>query len=636
MAVDYKNEISRSASILLKFRKSTKLFNDETAVLNLLQQRYEMLYAQIHEYLAPKKTKEAEEEIQEHIRNIFVLDLPICSAKVEKFKILVKEYDKKKIKDKETSEQYYKYLQEWLELYENNYALVAFRSFEHFSLFMEWEVPDSEKVWQPCLDPYKDGGYTSVCKPFFHYFGRMVIKKDIKFISKQMFTGGGKSRSNQFAFAWLLGIDKSNEILDVLGNPSLVLRNTLGTVELMVKPRYAKVFPTYQKYFDMGGDVRSNMFSVCRLKEGEITVEGSPKPVNLKVVSKETSVDGVRCRYLFLDDICASNDANNLSAHQRDIGKFWDMWYKRNYTTEDFYIVVSGTAYSVNDIMSHLIDYYSKGKMQRTKVSKYTFESIDGKCVFIKIPKIDIEFERSTFPSKFPYEEAVRARERNLSTFLAMEQQQPQNPETSPLCYDKIAIYEEIPEGLSDYALACLDPARTGKNYVAMTIKRVKKERDQYNTEIERHYFVDCIFQLKQMRDLYNEICDKVEKHHIIKLHVENNTDTSLKYLIEKMLHERGIFFCEVTESFSTENKDEKMREIVYANEGYFKNHLVYPAMGTFAPSSQMGKFMQYLTSYDYYKPLEYDDSIDVECMYIKSFIEKKTTQKSKARLLYV
>lgn len=631
--INLKSQISQTVDVLKAVRKSKQLFSKEKEVLELLEDRYQMCYSQIHEYLAPKKTEESEKEIQALIKDIFSLDLPVCEAKIEYFHKVVQTYLKKK--DEENANKAYEYLQRWLTLNEDNYALVAFRSFEHFALFMEWDVKEKDKVWKPSIDPYNDGGYTGVSKPFFYYFNRMVLKKDIKFISKQMFTGGGKSRSNQFAFAWLLGIDKDNDILDVLGNPTLVLTNTKGTMELMIQKRFAKVFPYYMKYHEMGGDVKSNMFSICRLKEGELTLVDSVKPLNLKVISKMTSVDGIRVRYLFLDDVCRSADKTNLKQHETDIANYWNSWWKRNYGTDDFYVIISGTAYSVFDIMSSLIAYYSKGKMFRTKINKYTYQNESGNCIFIKIPKIDDEFGRSTYPQKFPYDEAVRARDRDYNTFMAMEQQMPQNPETSPLCWEKLLTYDTLPTGLSEGAYACLDPARTGKNYVTMGIHRVKKEIDKYNVEIERHYLVDCIFELKLMEELYEQICDKIERHHIIRLHIENNTDTSLRFLIEKMLHERNVFFCELTESFSNEKKEDKMREVVYGNEGYFKNQMVYPSLSLYSQSSQMGKFMTYLTAYDYNQTLEYDDSIDEECMYIDAFV-KKVKKTSKVKLLYV
>lgn len=788
VASSHRDEIDESSKVLKAFRRSSELFANEKEILGLEKQRYILYYSQIHEVLAPRRRDEGESEILELIRQIYGLDIPVCEAKIKRFQDGLEKCER--TGNDRYINNYYAYLQEWLGLYESFYALIAFRSFEHFAIFMEWDKSESEKVWAPSLDPYHDNGYTGVSKPFFYFFNQMVLGKKIKFISKQMFTGAGKcvvpttevltpsgtrmikdinvgdyvysmkdneicerrvtnkwfskkkqvtlttrggeeitvspehkmltqrgyvmaseitendylyrlcatykktiveehyrqtgefadiiykdfvwerikkieyceeitdmidieveethnfianhlvshnSFSNQYAFAWLLGIDKNVDILDVVGNPSNVLPNTSGTVDLMINPRYARVFPEYAQFFgeEYNADaVREAMFATCKINMGEIKVTGSRK-INLRVCSKDKKVNGVRCKFLFLDDICQSEDSANLKAHQEDINRFWKDWFRRQYNNVDFYIVVSGTAYSVNDIMSHLIGYYSKGKMFRTKENKYTYASQDGTAIFIKIPKIDEDFDRSTYPQKFPYEEAIKLRDLDLNTFLAMEQQRPQNPETSPLSYDKINTYEELPTGLSEGAFACLDPARTGKNFVTMGIHRIKIEVDKFNAQVEKHYFVDCVFQLKQMADLYETICEKVIRHHIIKLHIENNTDTSLAYLIEKMLHEKGIFFCEISEVFSRENKEEKIRELVYGNEGYFKNQMVYPALNLYAPSSEIGKFMLYLTGYDYYKKQEYDDSIDEECMYIKKFLAK-SKDRPKAKILYV
>ena len=431
--VNYKDEIERSTEILKVYRKSKELFANEENMLILEQERYRLYRSQIHDYLAPQKKQVAEQEIQDRVKEIVRYDLPICRIKIERFKNAIPIYERKK--DVKGVNLCYRYLQEWLDLYELNYALVSFRSLEHFALFMEWEKPENEKVWTISIDPHNDGGYTGVTKPFFYNFNRMVLKKDIKFISKQMFTGGGKSYSNQFAISWLLGIDQNNDVLDVLGNPTLVLTNARGIVNIMTNPKFAKVFPNFQKFHDIGGDIARNMFSICRLKEGELTLADSTKTLNVKIISKDTPIDGIRVRYLFLDDVCRSKDATNLKQHTIDINNFWNSWYKRNYGTDDFYIVISGTAYNVNDIMSHLIAYFTKGKMQRTKENKYTYQSLDGTSIIIKIPKIDDDLNRSTFPQKFPYKDALEARDRDYNTFMAMEQQQPENPETSPLCY---------------------------------------------------------------------------------------------------------------------------------------------------------------------------------------------------------
>lgn len=617
---------------LRKVRKDKAKYSNEKEVFWLEERRYKAYYQQIHDYLAPKGTQQAEKEIREHIRTIITLDLEICRSKRDRCFNAIEVYEKRK--DTKNQMLCFEYFQKWRDLHERYMELVAYRSLEHFALLWENNFPMTSKVFANSIDPYGDGGYTGVNKPYLHYFNRMVLVKDIKFLTKQYPTGYGKTISDAVAIAWLLGVNPDNDVLKVLGNPTLVMTTTKAIVDIMTKPFFGRVFPKFAKYFAQGENPL-NMFSICRNKEGELTLADSSKPMNVKVISKDTSVDGIRVRFLFLDDICRSKDATNLKQHQIDINNYWNSWWKRNYGTDDFFVVAGGTAYSVNDILSHLISYYSKGKIIRTKQFKYAYTNEKGDCVFIKIPKIDFDFNRSTYPSKFPYEEAMRIRDRDLASFEAMEQQNPQNPETTPLAWDKLNTYEELPSGISEYAYAVLDPARTGKNYVTMGIHRVREETDKYGAKVEVHYLVDCIFQLRQMEELYGEICDKVEKHNIIKLHIENNTDTSLGFLIEKMLHERGTMFCEVSESFSTENKEEKIRELVYSSQGYFKNQMRYPCMQMYAPSSQMGKFMLYITAYDYNTKMEYDDSIDEECMYIKKFVKKVETT-VKPQILWV
>lgn len=628
---DYTKQIENLTAVLKQYRKSTILFGNETKIVELEDLRYRVIWSQIHDFLAKKHTDAAEREIQRLVKEVYINDLPVCRAKIEKLSHYL---DIAKRKNNENDMAlYYKYLQKWFELDENFRYLVAFRSLEQFALLWEKDFNDRAKVYKYSLDPYNDGGYTGANKPFLFYFNRMVLKKDIKFISKQYPTGYGKTLGDSIAIAWVLGMDKENDVLKVLGNPALVMTTMKTIVGIMTKPFFGKVFPEYAKYFGENSEPM-NMFSICRAKEGELTLADSSKPLNLKVISKDTSIDGIRVRFLFIDDICRSKDMANLKQHQTDINNFWNSWWKRNYNTDDFYIVAGGTAYSVNDILSSLIATYSKGKLIQTKEFKYAYTNPNGDCYFIKIPKIDTDFERSTYPQKFSYESAVEMRDRDYATFMAMEQQMPQNPETSPLAWDKILTYDELPTGLSDGAFALLDPARTGKNFVTLGIHRTKKEVDKYNREVERHYLVDCIFKLKVMQDVYDEICEKVQKHHIVKLFIENNTDTSLGNLLRQKLDENGITFCEIKEFYSTENKEDKLREVVYSSEGYFKNQMVYPCRQLFAPASDMGKFMLYLTAYDYNVKLDYDDSIDEECMYIKRFVRQKN-EFTKPKIIY-
>ena len=1018
---NYETQIKKTAELLKAFRKDKNLFNKEKEILDICKQRYQMCWSQIHENLALKKTEKAENEIQEIIKGIFSLDLPICESKIDRFKNAIEAYEKRK--DTENVEKCYQYMQEWLMLYENNYALVAFRHLEYYCNFMEFDKKDNEKVWKYSLDPYGDGGYTGVNKGFFYYFNQMVLKKDIKFISKQQSTGTGKcvlsstqvltpsgmkkiadlqvgdyvcsmknnevcnrritgkwytkkkqikittrgasitvspehrlytqrgyieaqdikqsdylyrlckefnpnkeyrisedelvfvscmlfdghckypnygfskmpntkifkrfvnslknlgikysirkkqgtecktcrvfqnekiarnilhkygldgklskekrlpkqffdmslenkfkfiglmfatdgyickksdcgitlsskeliddirllldtcgiyshishknikldcnnfdawvlgipneymeivykycycydkddileefydfnfnkerkpysnntgypkelfeknvefrrvvrkqwarnktfkrsfveefnekthtlddivykdfiweqiktiefideevdmidieveethnfiannivshnSYSNAFAISWLLGIEPENDILIVLGNPSLVLNNVKSIVQLIKNPKFAKVFPEFNKYLEIVEDKKGNqieqvsdsIFSTCRAKDGELTLADSSKPVNVKVISKDTPIDGIRVRYLFLDDICRSKDAGNMKQHETDINNFWNSWWKRNYNTEDFYVILGCTAYSIFDIASQLISYYSKGKMKPSPINKYSYLSLDEKCVFIKVPKIDEDFDRSTYPQKFSYEEAIKIKERDYRSFMAMEQQKPLPPENSPFYIENLNSYDVIPEeNRSEFCWASLDTARVGYDYNSMPIF-VKVD--------EKFYLKDCLYLNEPMEKVYGKIVEKIIQHKITKLVIEKNIDTSLKALLDKMLAEQGIAYCDIIEVYATIKKEEK----IYNMENTIKNYIVFPNMHLYSYSSQMGKFMNDVFGFSYTHKNEHDDSIDS----IATFCQRMIIQpqaKTKAKLLYI
>lgn len=631
MAVaNYKDEIIESNKLLKDcIKDKSGAFLKEKEVLELVKTRYKMLYSQIHEYLAPKKNDYAEDEILEHIKSIWSLDILACESKISRFKRAISDYERKGNDD--GVELCYRYLQEWLILYENFQNLIAFRDLTTFCNIMEYDKKDKDKVWKYSIDPYNDGGYTGVNKGFFYYFNQMVLKRNIKFISKQQSTGTGKSHSNHYAIAWLLGIDPDNDILIVLGNPALVLTNIRTIVELMKKPRFCKIFPQYEKYLEITEDkkgnkvetVSDNIFSVCRAKEGELTLADSNKPVNIKVISKDTPIDGIRVRFLFLDDVCRSKDAGNMKQHETDISNFWNSWWKRNYNTEDFYIVLGCTAYSIFDIASQLISYFSKGKMIRSAVNKYSYLSLDNKCVFIKVPKIDEELNRSTYPQKFSYEEAIKIKERDYRSFMAMEQQQPMPPENSPFYVENLNGYDVIPEeDRSEFCWASLDTARVGYDYNSMPI--FVKVGDKF-------YLKDCLYLNEPMEKVYGKIVEKIIQHKITKLVIEKNIDTSLKALLDKMLAEQDINYCEIIEVYATIKKEEK----IYNMENTIKNNIVFPNMHLYSYSSQMGKFMNDVFSFSYTHKNEHDDSIDSIATFCQRMIVMPTA-KTKAKLLHI
>ena len=614
MAIDYGAEIARTTRLVGAFRRSRELFGREAEVLELMQVRGRMCRAQVHDFLAAKGTDEAEAEIRAIVKEVLAVDLPVCEAKVRNFQRALEIYEKRG--DEENVAKCYKYLQEWLALYEEDYALVAFRSLQHFANFMEWEKRDKDKVWKYSIDPFGDGGYTGANFGFFYYFNRMVLQKDIKFISKQYPTGYGKSYSNVVAISWLLGIDDANDVLVVLGNPSLVLTNTKGLVDMMTTERYSKVFPKFHKYHTDGGNVRESMFSVCRQKEGELTLAHSSKPLNVKIISKDTPVDGIRVKFLFLDDVCRSDDAGNNKSHEKDVNRFWNQWWKRNYNPDELYICAGGTAYSIYDILSVLKSYYSKGKVKHSPVNKYTTLSLDDSCAFVSVPALDPDTDESTYPQKYSTEEKRKIRDRDFRSFMAMEQQTPLPPETSPFYWDNLQTYDFIPEeGRSDCCWAAIDPVRVGGDNFAMPI---------FVKVGEMHYLKDCIYRNVEQEKVYQLIVDKIVQHHITQLVIERNTDTSLKKLLTDMLREQGVSFCTINEIYTYEKKDVRITN----QQNLIKTQLVFPSRHLYANSSEMGKFMYDIVSFSWdLSKNQHDDSIDAVTIFCETLLRGRNNR---------
>ena len=72
------------------------------------------------------------------------------------------------------------------------------------------------------------------------------------------------------------------------------------------------------------------------------------------------------------------------------------------------------------------------------------------------------------------------------------------------------------------------------------------------------------------MTDLYDEIIDKIIEHTIVELVIENNTDTSLKTLLEEKLKVREHHLCNIRKKYNTANKEVRIKD----NRGIVKSRI--------------------------------------------------------------
>ena len=605
--------VQESKVAFSEMRKTKKYLSNDEYVIAVCDSLYKTMYSQIHYYLANLRDNEGESEIREHIGYVLEYVLPTVKEKLKHITAVAKKVKSQKFteENKEHLQKLQEYYATYGKIYEDFFALSAFRNIQNFALYMEWGKSENEKVWKYNLNCFKG---------FWHYADKMVLDGTVKYLEKQCPTGYGKSHTDTVLMAYIFGVDINADILKVVGNPSLVTDMANKIVKYMCKPNYSKVFPHYAQF---EGD-KAKMFDVCREggnnQPARLLLHGSTKGTSLLLINKDTPVDGGRFKYRLYDDITRSKDKGNINMHEKDIEKYQDQWKKRKYDDNNSFEVFSGTTYHIYDFLSTVKRKYGGDEAVQSKVNKYTKFNAKYKSVFVSVPKLDWDTDESTYPHKYTTEEARADRRADYDTFMAMDMQEPMPIEGCAFSYDNLQTYKVIPhieeERETESCWAMLDPARTGANYVAMTICLPIEDK---------HYLKDCIFQMKPMEKMYSVIISKIEQHHITRLHIEKNTDTSLASLLREKLAERGINYCNITEIYTYKKKENK----IYDNEAAIKASMVFPEFGLYAQGSEVGKFMKYFTSFSYTERNLYDDSVDSIAMYAEKFLQNRSKTNS-------
>lgn len=584
-------------------------FMNNEKVIKLLIFLHESYYFQIHTYLTGLNNFVGEQMIRSNIRDIAIKILPVCYEKLWRTQ-----------RDNELSGKY-------LKIYDDFYALVSFRSLEHFAQYMEFDKTDEQKLWKPTLHLFKG---------FWFYANQMVLDGSVKFISKQCFTGLGKTYSNAILLSFIYGYDINADALYVFGASENVGTFTMGLVDLMTSDRYAKVFPYYQKFNGKEKEMTANaMFSIRQVKDtgSKLRISGSSK-MNLRVVSKEKNTNGVRAKYLFLDDIAQMIDSGNLKAHQKDIAKLEGEWFERKYDYNNFYIIAGGTTYSSDDILTYLIKKNNiedaKPAIIGGKVNKFTKIGetnyiVKGKSCFICIPMLDYDTDESTYPEKYPTESAKRKRDESTDggrLFEAMSQQRPIPSDANPYDYGNIKTYTELPpsefEGGTrrSRSRASIDPSRKGKDNCCMLV---------YSEDKDKNYLIDAFIDRKPLdykyedgSDVIDKFCELVIRHNIYDMVVEENTASNIVTQIKDRLATKYNYHdIKIRGTYSTKVKKDK----IFNAQATILSTIIFPARRLFAPNSMMGKSMRQITYWQYESNIE-DDAPDTLAVFVLEYIK--------------
>ena len=491
--------------------------------------------------------------------------------------------------DLEYQPQYYK-------LYEKSMAFAGRRSLEHFFDYME--MNNSKRVL---------AGRRGILKPFLFYLNKITFSDKLKYLIASYPPSAGKSVTLTYWTAWLYGVDRNNSIIRMSYSDDLVAGFSRNVREIITNKRYRDVFPEYQQYGD-------NPFATkevynWKLKDSNVTASHL-------AMSRDGQITGKRAnKAMIFDDMTkGANESTDSALHQRLYNQWTGDWINRR-DGDSTKFVFAGTMWSPEDILNRIIaDREAISELIPSDKFNYVWESKDGTTVVIRVPLLD-ENDETTCEAVMTTEEARQLRDvTDEFQWACVYQQDPIPAEGLNFAdellnhFDQLPLNEDGTPAYSNYSLAVLDTTRRGKDNVSMPI---------FKTDGVNYYMIDVIFKKKAMTELYEEIIAKIEEHHITWLVIENNTDTSLKALLDKMLNDRGIYYCTITEKYNTKKKELRIKD----NQGTMRKLLYFKLKTKYKPNSDYGRFMKNLTTYSFDYPNRNDDAPDSGALFVTEII---------------
>ena len=417
----------------------------------------------------------------------------------------------------------------------------------------------------------------------------------------------GKSVTLTYWTAWLFGVDRNNSIIRLSYSDDLVAGFSRTVREIITDKRYRDVFPEYQQYGD-------NPFSTKEVYNWKL------KDTNVAhshiAVSRDGQVTGKRAnKAMIFDDMTkGAEEATDSKKHQDIYNQWTGNWINRR-DGDSTKFVFAGTMWSPEDILNRIIqDREAISELVPSKQFKYVWESKDSSTVVIRVPLLD-ENDETTCEAVMTTEEARQLRDvTDDFQWACVYQQDPIPAEGLDFAdellnhFDRLPVNEDGTPAYSNYSLAVLDTTRKGRDNISMPICK---------TDGKNYYMIDCIFKKKGITDLYDEIVAKIEEHHITWLVIENNTDTSLKTLLDEMLEKRYIYYCNITEKYSTVVKERRINQ----NQGTIRKMLYFKNKKDYKPNSDYGRFMKNLTTYSFDYPNRNDDAPDSATLFVTEII---------------
>lgn len=497
------------------------------------------------------------------------------------------------------------HLQEYEKQLKNAYKLGARVSLEHYMVYREWDEPEKEKFFEP--------RYNILCG-YIHYLQELELNPKFTTLIFNAPSGYGKTYPKKISEAWCFGIDSKGTILSLCSNDDIVKAGSRTVIDEIKSEQFGDVFPNLKWNEDDKDFFLKETDEKWKLRDCKLQFSYYAKTTQANVVGSRAS------KSIHIDDLYPDyKEAMNKSLNEYYYNKSITVWEKRFVQNKIPKVCVTGTLWASGDYIDLKIQQLKREhKFIKHPKYPYTFISEDGSCAIIQVPALDYETGESTCPEiKSTYE--LLKEKNNMEEYLWSTnfQQIPTNPSALSFSYEKLRTYETIPN--SDYVGtdAVIDATRkSGKDFFAMPIfKKVENEN------MMEYYLKDCLFTRTATKDMYSQIVDKIIENHINTIVIESNVTSELKQNIEHLLSSKGIGYCEILEKYNTIPKPTRIE-----NEKHIiKKQLIFPKKGMYGVNTDMGAFMDNLTSYNATGTNPNDDAPDSCALFGSEIIEENS-----------
>lgn len=483
----------------------------------------------------------------------------------------------------------------FFDYYKRAYCFCARRDFECFVDYIEWNQP--KKVL---------ANRRNVLKPYVDALNRIAFDDKLQYLVVSYPPSMGKSYLATLFTAWGYGLSINNSVIRMSYSDELVLGFSRTVKGIISSPEFAEVFPLFKLY-------NGKPFEVERESDWKIKNANVPKSNHISR-TRNGSTTGERASFaIIFDDMTkGAEEANSESVHRGIYDKWNTEWWNRRDGVRCKFIFV-GTQWTPEDILNRIIEDRNKVSRLQETDNPYVMESEDKSTIVIRVPMLD-ENHKTTCSEVYPQQIAEQI-EQNTDPFLfsCVYQQNPIAPTGRELSWECLQTYIEPPDDLAPYCMAVIDTKRKGKDNLNMFICKP----DGHG----KHYLWDAIFSKKPMQSLYNDIIEKIILHRITTLVIENNTDESLKTLLDDRLKARGVYWCKTLEKYNTVKKETRIKDNLWT----ILTLIIFKDKSIVKPNTDLGRLMDNITKYSFDYPNKFDDGPDGTALYASEIILGKS-----------